>query len=571
MKYGVFDIESRNWIDFEILGAFDGREYRTFTDVPTFLSYLDRKDHDGFIWYAHNGGKFDVLFILEELLNRGQVRKIIDRSGRVIQLKCEGKRAAWEIRDSFALLPASLKELATTFDVAHKKMDFQDYSKISKRSKKTLEYLENDVFALYEVIEAFQNLSYVHDVQLTVASQALHTFRTQFLHGDLEMMALPDEQLVREHFYSGGRVEVFKGWGTVNSYDVNSLFPYAMIQEMPCGEVRHVRTFRPGLIGFYKVNVKKAPENNVGLFLYKDSTGKNFYVNGPGTYYLSSASIEYLKSVHGIQCDVESGIVFTRREYLFNEYVDAFYSMKQKEKKGSALYLLSKLMLNSLYGKLGAKRIQEMLILDDGTIRRYALPDPILSGYGLVIVEKDSRSKFILPYLAAYITDLARLHHLKLMMQAPDAMFYCDTDSLYTTASYKKECGTTLGTLSDTGRWHGVFIAPKTYGLKSLDGKEEHIAFKGFRSEDFSFAQLERALFKKTVLIQERDRVLSYKECLRRESEVARDRGLFLKLVKQRKEAALTYDRRLTIPNKKHIFITRPFTYAEINSHSKKG
>src|SRR5512135_2445155 len=186
MDYGTYDIESRNWIDFEVLGAFDGTgDYRTFKNpirdhrksmmkaVRDFINWIDQRKHRGWVWYGHNAGRFDMLFLIEFLLANGYVKKIIERTGRLISVRCEGKRASWEFRDSYALLPNSLRDLANAYDVPHKKMMFEDYSKISRSSKKTLEYLHNDVLALHEIIDAFAHTEYIDRVQLTVASQAL--------------------------------------------------------------------------------------------------------------------------------------------------------------------------------------------------------------------------------------------------------------------------------------------------------------------------------------------------------------------------------------------------------------
>ena len=564
--YGTFDIESREWIDFEILGMFDGEDYRTYTTINGFLDGIDRRKYRGWSWYAHNGGKFDFLFLIEELLRRGWVRRIIERGGRMIQIECVGDHVAFDLRDSYALLPDSLEDLAESFGAKHQKLAI-DYKKIRKNDPATLKYLKEDVLALHEIITKWLDLEYVITPRLTIASQALDTFSRTFIDGDLVQMPIDYDTVVRENFYSGGRVEVFKGHGTVNSYDVNSLYPYVMKTEMPCGEVSRVRSYRPGRLGFYQIEVTKAPDNYLGLFQMRGGK-KNYFVNGPGTYSMSSDTLEFLVSTFGIKYNVKFGLVFADRGRIFDDYVDFFFALKKSAAKDSPARFLAKMMLNSLYGKLGQKPDYETLVMDTGRHKTARPADPFLSTLGLVYVpRKGRRSKFVLPYLAAMITDRARLHHLKLMLEHPKEMFYCDTDSLYTSADYSHRVSAELGDLSNTGTWEGIFLSPKCYALKSRRPKQEVVHFKGFSTEDFSYADFQSAV-KGKILRQTKERILSFKEAAKRKNGIKKEAGAFLKLVDQQKVATMEYDKRLTFPDKERIFDSRAFTFEEVTAAS---
>ena len=106
---------------------------------------------------------------------------------------------------------------------------------------------------------------------MTIASQALDTFKNRFLdNGYITKMKLKDENYFRENFYSGGRVEVFKGYGeNVNVYDVNSLFPHSMLNEMPCGEYVKVREYKKGMIGFYEIEMNFPVSEYISPLLLK--------------------------------------------------------------------------------------------------------------------------------------------------------------------------------------------------------------------------------------------------------------------------------------------------------------
>jgi hypothetical protein len=565
MKFGSFDIESKRWIHFEVLGFYNGTDYKKYTRIGDFLNSLDKRCYQGFKIYAHNGGHFDFLFILEPLLERGWVDKIIEKAGRILAIKVNTGRVQFMFADSYAILPQSLKSLSEQFDTEHKKTEM-DYKKISKNDPRTLAYLENDVLCLQECITKFFALPYIDTPQLTIASQALNTFRSQFMPAKMMRVRLDEEDLFREKFYSGGRVEVYKGYGSsVNYYDVNSLFPYAMLEEMPCGNMRRVRSFDRDRIGFYEVEIASTPEWYISPLLVKGR--KNFFVNGKGTYYLSSAMLLYLRKEFGIRFKINWGFVFAHREELFRDYVNTFYKVKQ-ENKGNALGFLSKLMLNSLYGKMAQSRMTESLTFYNEDMIGFRDAHPVLQSYGMVLIKEYTHSQFILPYVAAYITDLARLYHFQLMQEAPEKMFYCDTDSLITSANLDSFCSDKIGELHNEGRFAGVFLNAKSYALKN--SKLEKIAFKGFATEEFTFADFLKAAHGKT-LTQDRERMLSYRECLHRKAGIKDKAGKFLILADQEKTVKSPYDKRLTLPSRKHIFETKALQFSDIGANGDAG
>lgn len=578
-KYAVFDIESCNWIDLVVIGFYDGLEYRTFTDVKKFLNYISRDKYNGFRIYAHNGGKFDFLFLLEEIMKRGVLKEMTPRNGSVIIIRVGSKKKSFTLCDSYALLPDSLKRLTHAFGVKHAKgfIDFAGGEKFSLRNKKHMAYLHDDCLGLYETLGNFFDSEFVVRPRFTIASQALNTFKEKFLDFDLRRLDLPDEDLIRTKFYSGGRVELYKGEGKgIRVYDVNSLYPYAMLSPMPCGAYKKVREYKKGLIGFYKITIDSTPNWIVSPLLVKVQLGHsehydNYYVNGKGTYFLSSATLEMLVKDYGIRFKVEYGFVFSRAEYLFNDYVECFYKIKS-ENKGNALYYIAKYMLNSLYGKLGQMRWTETIQFRSKGMDDFVSFDDY---YGLVMVLRESKSEFILPYLACYITELARLHHFKFMREVEDDIFYCDTDSIFTTSKrLDRETKTGIGKLSYKGTYDGIFLAPKTYGLRNRS--EEIVTFKGFNPKEFSYSDFQKAAKNKITLSESRERVMGFVECTRiekmrdenkeskRESNIIRERGRYLKVVESTKRVVSTYNKRLIVPDSKCRFTSHPFEYDEV-------
>lgn len=568
---GVFDIEATSKIKtihgiaaihFAVLGFFDGTDYRDFFSVETFLNHIDQKKYNKWIHYAHNGGNFDFKFLFEELLARHWVVKAVPRAGALIAIHCQGKKASFVLRDSYALLPDSLRRLADSFKTKHRKLDM-DYRKIKAQDKKTREYLQNDCLALYEVLEEFSRLEFIDgNLKLTIASQSLWTFKKYFCSFEPFRMRLEDEEYIRRHFYSGGRVEVYKGYGkNVNSYDVNSLFPYAMLSDMPVGNAKETTRFVPYKIGYYRCKVGSTPQWYISPLLLKHDR-RNYYVTGEGEYYLSSSCIEMLRHDFGVRVTVSDGFYFEGKEKIFVAYVNHWYKVKQAHKKEKdAQYYLAKYMLNALYGKFGQSRHQEVLFpVSAASEIFYGTSE--MDTFGLAFRIEESRSVFVMPYVAAWITELARLHHFRLMNQHPESMYYCDTDSLFTSAIYPTS--DRIGELSHAGKFEAVFLAPKTYALKV--GKTEVIHFKGFDTAMFNFAYLKSVALShgKKQLKQVKHRILGFRECMTRKADVADSSGTWLKVAKQTKVATANIETRLTKPSKKHILETTPYTYSQL-------
>jgi hypothetical protein len=459
--------------------------------------------------------------------------------------------------DSYAILPAALRKLSESFKPKHQKLAFDDYSKIAVDDPDTLKYLENDVLCLWEILYDFFSSDFIKTPALTIASQALSTFQYKFFDGKLQGMKLPLEEMIRERFYSGGRVEAYKGYGKrVHVYDVNSLYPYCMTQPMPTGEVRYTARYNKTKIGFYHVDIHKTPDWYISPLLYRGK--KLLFVNGGGEYFLGSPTLAILNE-QGVRFKILDGYVFDGKEDLFSDYVSFFHDLKTRS-KGTAMYYVAKLFLNSLYGKFGMARERWTVQRATGYEEGAAPLMNELDSYGMCMVKEQTRSKFVMPYIAAYITELARCHHWRLMNQHPESVFYCDTDSIFT--SHVLPAGGKLGELSDEGTFEGVFLGNKTYALRN--GKSEKVAFKGFHVEDIHFRDVEKVLRTHKPLIQKRTRILSFRECLKRKEGIVSDAGPFLKMVDMTKETDGLNDKRRLTASRTHIYDSMPFARSEL-------
>ena len=175
----------------------------------------------------------------------------------------------------------------------------------------------------------------------------------------------------------------------------------------------------------------------------------------PTEFTMTSVDFEQLNEHYDINSfEFIEGYWFKSVKGLFNQYIDYWYGKKNEAKAtgNNVMYLLSKLMLNNLYGKFAQKVLRESSIpvLKDDHISFELSEYELNTGY--------------VP-LGAYITAYARRYLVESIQPNWDRFYYCDTDSMVILGEAK---GITLG--DELGDWdlEGVsqiarFVRQKTY------------------------------------------------------------------------------------------------------------
>lgn len=513
-NFAVYDIEtpSKESLEFYSCGFFDGFEYRYFRTMEEFLNHVLQKRYSGWRFFAHFGGRFDVHYVFDWLMEHAPRLKIyINCSGScVIAMTIHDGRYWWRFTDSYRLFPKSLETLTNDFDVAHKKLVGWDY-----RERK---YNEHDCRGLFEVLTIGFDLFGV--CSETIASHALRVFRKDFLQRDIFQPQRTVEEFCRAAYF-GGRCEIYRyDRHVLNHYDVNSLFPTAMLEPVPIEYLCRSRKLYtgPDKIGFYYARVNY-PERYLPLLPVK--IGKLFFPVGKFEGIFTGMELEEA-ICDGADVKIIAGAVFLS-EPVLKDYSLQLFAMKQKaerDKKSGKRYVM-KILANSLYGKWGQRREQRTYCLDDGSEGLYPLPN------GLAYRVNESRATHILPHISAVITSRARLMQAKLLKQAQN--WYTDTDSLFTSGKY--DITDTLGGLHFEGR--GSFQA---YGLKEYKFKRDY-KIKGLprsKNSDERKRKAEDRRLSKLYLAGENvfsNRMKGFPECLRKGEktvqriEVIRHRG----------------------------------------------
>jgi len=507
--FGTFDIEtSRIDVEGKIRTLFIGfyinskfYSFRTYKDFLTFVLKLHKRGKGTTILYAHNGGNFDFLPLLEEFWKRNIKPRMTVIHGSVAEIKTGNYLV---FRDSSKLLPGSLKQLAKSFEADTQK-GFIDFEKeeFNPDNPEHVEYNRRDCVALHQVLKRFYSQDYVCDSKkkLTTAGTAMQVFRTHFLPSPIPVTDQETQDFCRRSYF-GGRVEIFRRESfDLKCFDINSLYPFCMKKRLPISYICPSRD--PFDFGFHDVTIE-IPRMFIPPLPLKfkmEKSEKLIFPTGIIRGVFFSEEIKHAVELGAKILKFHEGKFFSDSTELFSDYVDVFYKMR-KEFKGKSQDATAKLLLNSLYGKTGMREKQKQFTFYDGSQTDFREWDRF-EELGLIELETSKREPFMLVHIASAVTAYGRITLSKTMLQPyQDKLFYCDTDSGYVDGK------TFIKTGSELGEWkleneysYGYFRAPKTYYCEEKDTEKKHIRAKGFKNfllkninkDEFKLTDLKRA------------------------------------------------------------------------------
>lgn len=507
-----------NWIDFLVLGFYDGRRLQFFYDekrpnfrlepdkvyesrkfVYSFIDWLFLSNFSGDI-FAHFGGRFDFLFILRAVLEFGE-EKIADLipwgSGMLCFTLIRGSHKI-TFRDSSALLPFSLKKITENFGVSHAKKDW-DHDKTTGVTEELLEYLKYDLLGLYQSLEAYYSTAIIRKAgqSTTQAGQSIRILRG-YLKRPIYALTESIDSEIRPAFF-GGRTEIFKPFyrdrkKPLFCFDVNSLYPTVMGAQgnhFPNKFDHETYVYEKNKLGIYRCRVHVpdmyVPPHGVAL------EGKYLFPTGTFDAFLTTPEIEYGKTL-GVSYDITKGWIFSDGGEIFSAFIKDLYDIRLNS-KSKVESTIAKLLMNSCYGRFALRADRQNIVFDDGSVGLRPLRELKVGDKTYRLMTKDIElSSFSNVAAGCYVTAYARIHMHKLMLQAGkngSEMYYTDTDSMYTTHDF--QTGTGLGALKlEDTVFDACFLLPKTYRagdkivMKGFDKKK----IQHFEVDDF-FACLE--------------------------------------------------------------------------------
>jgi len=430
-KWGVYDIEAENWWDLVHVGVYDGKSYSCFASISELLNHCLQPKYRGWRFFAHNGGRYDVNFVFDYLRSTCPPDvsfRFYCSGSRVVSFTIYRGRNWVRFCDSYQLLPASQKRLAESFGVKHQKGELDIFN---------VDYNRNDCLGLYEILQTFFEQTGI--MAETFASHALSLWRKDFQTDPLYKPARWIEDRIRAG-YAAGRVEIFHRAGEVACYDVNSMFPWAMCQPVP---VRYLARTR-GLdqpdnrMAFLEAEVNY-PETEIPALPYRH--GKLLFP--VGSFRGIWTNWELQQAVEdGADVKITDGYLFAC-ETIFEGYVNQWYQVKKEAADGDPMRIISKFLLNSLYGKFGQTRDKRMFALWEHQIGYSPLFDENGQETGICFKRVEANSAHLLPHISAAITSRSRIRLLEALRKFDP--YYCDTDCIFTDVS--------LPVSSELGGW----------------------------------------------------------------------------------------------------------------------
>lgn len=495
------------------------------TNIDDFMLWCEQVGNDKV--YFHNL-KFDGQFIINWLFKNGyeHVEDPHKRKSRSFTTLISDKGLYYSIevvfylkgknvnkivfQDSLKLIPLSVDGIAKSFHlpISKLKLDYDCHNGLPPGTPLTeheKEYITNDVKIVAHAIDYFYSEGLD---KMTIGSCALNEYKKLINKNNFKRyFPLPRYHDDVKQSYRGGFTYLnpkFAGKTVKNGVvlDVNSLYPSVMYYEyLPFGtpiffkgkyetdelyplytqmfkcqfEIKKgkIPTIQIKHSGMFKVNEYLTSSNFEEVVLCLNSVDLELFFEQYDVY-----NVEYL-----------SGWKFKCTKGLFTDYIEKWSNNKIEAKKNGnhGLYLISKLFLNSLYGKFGSSNIVKS---------KY----PYL-GEDNVIHYKDSEPESKDPVyiaMASFITSYARLKTITAAQKIMDdynagksdiQFVYADTDSLHCVSPNfelpdLEIDSTKLGAWDYESKFNKAkFLRQKCYIENEIISEEDYI--KGTKEDDY--------------------------------------------------------------------------------------
>ena len=518
-----------------------------------FIEFLFKKAKElnkRIICYYHNL-KFDIKFLLNELIYRKQI-DIIQKSSTIyaVRLKSNNK-IVLEFRDSYCLLMSSIEKLGEKFNTFKLNMHHSD---LIEYCKQDVEILKTALKNLFELPEKVFNVKF-NRYPYTIAAFSkklwenftckkfnltLNEFRKKVYNSDLKF-----------DYYFGGRTEIFKfniekGYFENLYYnDINSSYPYVMCTSIfPLSDIRYYNVFG-------HESIENLPSNWIGIeCIVKEEMivpyfpvrvkGKVFFPAGTKKVFLFKEEYEYLKnnfSEDEFKVLKICKVYYGQQLPIFKDYIEILYKLRLESQSESDKFFF-KILMNSLYGKFAENPLKEGFrmfktyndfiehvkeIYEECKKKPYFNKsfEEFLStftdyeDYQNYLVYRFKRKSFVNSniLIAAKITALARLSLYKYMKQVNFDIVYCDTDSIISEKLIENS--------KDIGKMkcEMKLLKYSAFGLKEYayinENKKFECKLKGVNTKQLEINSFEKyvdLLFKGTY----QSRPTSLKECIKR-------------------------------------------------------
>jgi len=368
------------------------------------------KQYKGYKIYLHNLSKFDGIFLVKYLSIIGIVNPIVHK-GRIISIEFTFNKININFKDSYLMLPSSLRKLSTSFKVENKKGIFpvlfnnvnyigevpdisyfknitlEEYSNYKNNfnnsswnfKTEAIKYCELDCISLFQILSKF-NISifnlYKNNIRKypTLPSLAFGIFRSKYNKKQLiHMISITIYNEIKKS-YTGGAVDMYlpsNNNKTLYAYDVNSLYPYIMNNyKLPVGNPTYfegdILSLDKNAFGFFNCKIT-APINLKHPIIQTRIKTKDGIrtIAGVGTWNDMLFSEEIKNATkYGYTFEITSGYTF-KSDFVFKDFITDLYQLRTNYDKSDPMNYIAKIIMNSLYGRFG---------MDDNFINTTIIP-----------------------------------------------------------------------------------------------------------------------------------------------------------------------------------------------------
>lgn len=498
-------------------------------------------------YYVHNLN-FDGILILNSLADQDKYTfGMFSRELNIYEIKVEYGEKTIIFKCSYKIIPLGLKKISESFNLPPKmpfpynfiskdrlnfvgttpdfsffnsKKEYDDYASSHTNldvKKYTIEYCKRDVLITREFVIEIKKIASEFGINLDTVKSAPSLSKKIFIKKFNNNRIKYSKNSFIDKFvrpgYFGGNCQVYGNRydnEKIYHFDFSGMYAQCMMEKFPFG--RHISTiesFDLSKPGFYWIEFESDME--YPILPHHSINKKLMFTNGVivGCYWFEE--IQLFIKYGGKVRKILAGIVFSEFNYVFDDFVSYFQNIRIK---GGAYKIFSKLCVNSLYGGLGMKSIEnhtffikkhqrsELESLNLEIVWEKEVNDSILICAGLnyklkkmlKIGNADLNQNVA---IAACITSKARIklyNAQQAVISNGGRLLYSDTDSIYAafTRDVKNEkhgdvvWGEDTRDISD-----GIFMLPKAYGVILSNG-EELIKIKGYNQKTLEYLELKR-------------------------------------------------------------------------------
>lgn len=543
-KFCTFDLEATQWVNIYAAGFFDGEEYQDFFGadcVDQLLLAVLTPEYARQWIYAHNGGNYDLLFLIRRLITSpifmgkylvdiipigSSILKVeVSTRGTASKVKRSEKgKLKWTFVDSIKLLPIGLNKLGETFGLGSKEdrggLTF-DQLALPENRHVVKKYLEQDCRLLWNCVDKMQNTinNMGGEIGITLPTTAIDLFRRSFQSKDImvnrHFLSCPQHghqikrgekpadgecsgcmhDFIREGYY-GGRTEIFRmefkpshGHDEIKVYDINSHYPHCMLEAMPIGpgcEIENITEaqvyqFNKRMMGIVECEVYIPPDCYLPPLPYR-MDGKLTFPVGTFRGTWDAAELVLLAEVGGKILKTYKSVWF-ETAFIFNDFIETLYRYRDKKRDGwtGGMDFIAKILMNSAYGRFAMREERERIVVNPGLVE------------GLVCMDLESdiwresifiAPNYIVPQISTHITAIARVRlwrFLNAVVNDGGRIYYADTDSVFVS-------GVTLPTSHGLGGLklesivtRASFVLPKFYLIQTKETNDKKLKEKNIK------------------------------------------------------------------------------------------